>query len=81
MEKSTINKEFLVPDQLWEQIEPLLPPEPPKPKGGRPMMDNRFLNGLFRHVLRRILLNRIPALSVNILDTYERVCQGSLIFS
>ena len=31
----------LVTDQLWETIEPLLPPEPPKPEGGRPRIDNR----------------------------------------
>ena len=31
----------LVPDELWETIEALLPPEPPKPKGGRPLVDNR----------------------------------------
>jgi len=31
----------LVSDELWEQIEPLLPPEPPKPKGGRPRVPNR----------------------------------------
>ncbi|MEO6457140.1 MAG: IS5/IS1182 family transposase, partial [Chloroflexia bacterium] len=23
----------LIPNELWEVIEPLLPPEPPKPKG------------------------------------------------
>jgi transposase len=31
----------LVSDELWEAIEPLLPPEPPKPKGGRPRVPNR----------------------------------------
>ena len=31
----------LVPDTLWSAIEPLLPPEPPKPKGGRPRVSDR----------------------------------------
>jgi transposase len=31
----------LVPDGLWERIEPLLPPEPPKPNGGRPRISDR----------------------------------------
>jgi transposase len=31
----------LVTDELWAVIEPLLPPEPPKPKGGRPRINNR----------------------------------------
>ena len=31
----------LVSDELWEATEPLLPPEPPKPKGGRPRVPNR----------------------------------------
>jgi len=31
----------LVTDELWEIVEPLLPPEPPKPKGGRPRVPDR----------------------------------------
>jgi transposase len=31
----------LVPDELWKELEPLLPKEPPKPKGGRPTVANR----------------------------------------
>ncbi len=32
---------LLVPDDLWKCSEPLLPPEPPKPKGGRPRIPDR----------------------------------------
>jgi transposase len=31
----------LLSDELWKRIEPLLPPEPPKPKGGRPRVSDR----------------------------------------
>src|SRR5437660_1081933 len=31
----------LLSDELWGVIAPLLPPEPPKPKGGRPRVPNR----------------------------------------
>jgi transposase len=31
----------LVTDELWEAIEPLLPEEPSKPKGGRPRVPDR----------------------------------------
>ena len=32
----------LLPDELWEEVEPLLPPPPaPSSKGGRPPVDNQ----------------------------------------
>ncbi|WP_284213541.1 transposase, partial [Methylobacterium oxalidis] len=31
----------LLPDGLWAVIAPLLPPEPAKPKGGRPRTSDR----------------------------------------
>lgn len=31
----------LVSDALWQRIEPLLPAEPPKPRGGRPRVPDR----------------------------------------
>ena len=31
----------LLPDELWEEVEPLLPLQPPQPRGGRPFCDNR----------------------------------------
>ncbi len=42
----------LVPDDLWEAIEPLLPTERPKPKGGRPRVTNRAALGGIIFVLR-----------------------------
>ncbi len=31
----------LLPDDLWAIVAPLLPPEPPKPRGGRPRVPDR----------------------------------------
>lgn len=42
----------LVPDQLWIAIQPLLPPEPPKPKGGRPRVPDRAVAGTIIFMLR-----------------------------
>jgi transposase len=45
-------KQCLVSDGLWSRIAPLLPAEPPKPKGGRPRVSDRAaLNGIL-YVLR-----------------------------
>jgi transposase len=42
----------LVSDQLWEIVEPLLPPELPKPKGGRPRVPDRATLGGIIFVLK-----------------------------
>ena len=42
----------ILPEELWELIRPLLPPERPKPKGGRPRVPDRAcLTGIL-YVLR-----------------------------
>ena len=45
-------KRPLVTDELWAAIEPLLPLEPPKPKGGRPRCDDRVALAGIIFVLR-----------------------------
>ena len=42
----------LVCDRLWEEIRPLLPPEAPKPKGGRPRVPDRACLAGIVYVLR-----------------------------
>ena len=41
MAKTDVKKSYRISDSLWEQIEPLLSPELPRPRGGRPRMDSR----------------------------------------
>ncbi|UZO94786.1 Transposase (plasmid) [Roseomonas mucosa] len=42
----------LISDELWAVIEPLLPPERPKPKGGRPAVPSRAALSGILFVLR-----------------------------
>lgn len=42
----------LVSDELWYRIEPLIPPEPPKPDGGRPRRADRACLAGILFVLR-----------------------------
>jgi transposase len=42
----------LVSDALWAKLEPLLPPEPPRPKGGRPRLPDRAVLGGILFMLR-----------------------------
>jgi putative transposase len=47
-EQTEIPETFRIPDAMWEQTKPLLPPEKPKPKGGRPRNDDRqMLDAIF----------------------------------
>jgi transposase len=43
--RRAMNAPSLVPDDLWDAIAPLLPMEPPKPKGGRPRVSDRAALG------------------------------------
>jgi transposase len=47
-----MNKPPLVPDELWEAIEPLLPKQPLRPQGGRPRLPDRAVLGGIVFVLR-----------------------------
>lgn len=47
-----VGDDWRIPDALWQRIEPLLPVEPPKPKGGKPRAASRqCLDGIF-YVMR-----------------------------
>ena len=51
-----MNASSLVPGELWEAIEPLLPMEPPMPNGGRPRIPDRAALGGIVFVLRTVAL-------------------------
>ena len=53
----------LLPDELWQEIEPLLPPRPPpSPKGGRPPVDDRdALTGILFVLKTGIPWQALPA--------------------
>ncbi len=52
MLRAEVNSSFLMPDELWERIQPLLPAPVPRPKGGRPRMDDRKALDAIFYVLR-----------------------------
>jgi len=47
-----IGKDYQIPDELWEKIEPLLPPPKQKKKSGRPRMDDRKAMTAIFYILR-----------------------------
>ena len=52
MAERDVDRTYRIPDELWEQIKPLLPPELPKPRGGRPRMDDRKAMEAILYVFR-----------------------------
>jgi transposase len=51
-----------VTDELWTVVAPLLPPPTPKPKGGRPRLDDRAaLNGIVFVLVTGIGWERLPS--------------------
>jgi len=54
-------KPWMVSDELWEKVEPLVPPAPSHAKGGRPRMDDRKAFAAIVYVLRTgIQWNALP---------------------
>ena len=52
----------LVPDDLWAAVEPLLPREQPKPRGGRPRLPDRAaLTGILFVLTTGTAWERLPA--------------------
>jgi len=47
------SKVYQIPDSLWAQIKPLLPPELPKPRGGRPQIDQRRAMAAILYIFRK----------------------------
>ena len=46
------DRTYQISDELWKQIEPLLPPKPPDPKSGNPYMDKREAMETILYMLR-----------------------------
>lgn len=47
-----IDSNFLPSEDLWLAVEPLLPQEPPKPRGGRPRKPDRQMFFAIFYILR-----------------------------
>jgi transposase len=48
-------------DRMWERVRPLLPPQPPHPKGGRPFADDKdCFAGIVYQLRNAIRWNAMP---------------------
>lgn len=52
IERCAVDDGWRIPEELWERVEPLLPPERPHPKGGRPWQPARQMADAIFYVLR-----------------------------
>jgi transposase len=50
--EQAVDDKWRIPDELWARIEPLLPPDKPHPKGGRPKMPRRQAMDAIFYVVR-----------------------------
>jgi len=60
MNFTEIDPGFLLPDEVWERVKAAIPPEPLKPKGGRPRMDDRKALNAMVYVLRTRCQWKVP---------------------
>lgn len=61
MSFTEIDPDFRLPDEVWERIKCAIPPEPPKPKGGRPRMPDRdALDAIFYLMRTGCQWNALP---------------------
>ncbi len=52
MTVTEIDPAFCLPNEVWERIKSAIPSERPKPRGGRPRMENRAALDAIFYVLR-----------------------------
>ena len=76
-----INPRFLLPDEVWERVSHVMPADRPKPKGGRPRMDNRqALNAIFYVLRTGCQWNAIPRSLGASSTVHDRLSQGCTNF-
>jgi putative transposase len=52
MSFTEIDPAFRLPDEVWERVKSAIPPERPKPKGGRPRMNDRQVLDAIFYIMR-----------------------------
>jgi putative transposase len=82
MTTEVVDSAYRIPNELWERIEPLLPPEPPKPKGGRPPTPARQMMDAIFYVLRTgcqwKALPRCLGAPSTVHDRFQTWCQAGV---